>query len=42
MFTIRIDFSTRLFVVCGDGEPVVSFPKYRAARELLADLRTIV
>jgi hypothetical protein len=40
MFTIRIDFANRLFTLCGDGEPVVSFRRYREAAALLVDLRS--
>jgi hypothetical protein len=39
MITIRLDFSTRLFTVCGDGEPVASFMTYAAAAALWSDCR---
>lgn len=40
MYTIQIDFTRRLFTICGDGEPVIAFKRYRRALALLADVRS--
>ncbi len=40
MITIQMDFAKRLYVVCGDGKPVVSFARYSQARALWSDLRS--
>jgi hypothetical protein len=41
VITIRIDWQRRLFTLCGDGQAVVSFKRYGAARSLWLDLQAV-